>query len=166
MKYEAPATQRNRDPIWAILKDYLLENSSVLEIASGSGEHASYFCQLNKNIQWQPSDKDLNSLASLQAWAQEIENLKQPLVIDIEKSWEVSELYDICFCCNMVHISPWSASIGLFRNLKQHLKKGGYLLLYGPFLENQVQTAASNLAFDASLKAETQAGASDKKKRS
>lgn len=152
MKFEAPASLRNREPIWQVLEGYLPQGAKILEIASGSGEHASYFCKLRNDIFWQPSDMDPRALASLNSWALEVKNMEAPLELDIHKSWPVVNRYDLALCVNMLHISPWSATEALFKNLYPHLVSKSYLIVYGPFLEEQVETASSNLAFDQSLR--------------
>ncbi|TRD10608.1 DUF938 domain-containing protein [Erythrobacter insulae] len=157
MKKYAPATQRNRDAIAAVLVQELPETGTVLEIASGSGEHAVYFAEQFPALDWQPSDCVKDALASIIQWREEsaAPNLRFPTVIDAARpeSWEVKNA-DAILCINMVHISPWDATEGLFAGAARILGgKGLPLILYGPFFEQQTQPAASNVDFDAGLRA-------------
>jgi len=151
----APAVARNRDPILAVLRDVLPARGVVLEIASGSGEHAAYFAKALPSIVWQPSDADASALASIRAYrdAHGASNLLPPLRIDArDPPWPVDKI-DAIISINMVHIAPWSACEGLFLGASQVLRPGGKLILYGPFNIDGKFTAESNEAFDASLKA-------------
>ena len=133
----------------------LPERGTVLEIASGTGEHALFMAPRFPQLQWQPSDFDPGSLASIAAWQHEAElaNLLAPVHLDAsEPDWPIARC-DAILCVNMVHISPWEASEGLMRGAGRLLGGDAPLCLYGPYLEKGVETAASNLAFDASLKA-------------
>ncbi len=155
MKRYAPATLRNRDPIAQVLREELPENGSVLEIASGSGEHAVFFARLFSGLLWQPSDPDDEAVDSIAAWREEEggANLLRPLNIDAAaKCWPVGDVEAI-FCANMAHISLPEATEGLIAGAGRVLREGGPLILYGPYLEEEVPTAASNLDFDQSLKA-------------
>jgi SAM-dependent methyltransferase len=150
----APATLRNRDPILALLREELPERGAVLEVASGSGEHALWFARALPGLSWQPSDPDAEARASIAAWAAEasLPNLRSPLALDAcDEDWPVDRA-DAVVCCNMVHISPWRAAEGLFAGAGRLLAEGGPLFLYGPFLEDDVPTAPSNVAFDLSLR--------------
>ncbi|MXO89657.1 DUF938 domain-containing protein [Pontixanthobacter aquaemixtae] len=153
MKRHAPATERNRSFIADVLKAELQLPCSVLEIASGTGEHAVFLAQKFPGLVWQPSDQDAEALASIAAWTREagLANIRPPIALDASKPWPALDC-DAIFCCNMIHISPWSAAEGLFRNAGGVLNVGGPLILYGPFLESDVETAPSNVAFDESLK--------------
>jgi len=151
----APAAARNRDPILAVLRDVLPARGVVLEIASGSGEHAVHFAQALPEIIWQPSDADAAALASIRAYrdAYGASNLLPPLRIDArDPPWPVDKI-DAVLSINMIHIAPWNACEGLFLGASQVLRKGGKLILYGPFNIDGRFTAQSNEAFDASLKA-------------
>jgi len=155
MKRSAPATERNREPIAAVLREVLPERGTLLEIASGTGEHAAYFSRLFPNLLWQPSDPDPDALASIRAWREEAgpANLLDPLRLDASAgSWPVAAA-DAMLCVNMVHISPWAATEGLMRGAARLLAAGAPLVLYGPYRRAGVATAPSNKAFDASLKA-------------
>jgi len=151
----APAAARNRDPILAVLRDVLPARGVVLEIASGSGEHAVHFAQALPEIIWQPSDADAAALASIRAYRDVYgaSNLLPPLRIDArDPPWPVDKI-DAVLSINMIHIAPWNACEGLFLGASQVLRKGGKLILYGPFNIDGRFTAQSNEAFDASLKA-------------
>ena len=153
VKRHAPATVRNRDAIAAVLRDILPAQGSVLELASGSGEHVVHFARLFPSLTWQPSDPDPDALGSIAAWAQEagLPNIAPPIAIDVRADdWGIERADAIC-CINMVHISPWEATEGLMRGAARLLPPGGPLYLYGPYMRNDVETAASNLAFDRSL---------------
>ncbi|WP_257551419.1 class I SAM-dependent methyltransferase [Sphingopyxis sp. DBS4] len=153
-KRHAPATVRNRDVIAAVLADWLPPAGLVLEVASGSGEHAVHFAAGFPGLQWQPSDPDPTALTSIAAWRAEagLANIAPPLLLDAAAPlWPVNAA-DALLCVNMVHISPWAATRGLLAGAARVLPQGAPLILYGPYLESDVETAPSNLAFDRSLK--------------
>lgn len=157
MKQHAPATLRNREPIAAVLAVELPASGTVLEVASGTGEHAVFFAARFPGLHWQPSDPSEAALASIAAYRQDHAgvNLAAPLLLDAADpdAWPIAEVAAIV-CINMVHISPWEATLGLFRGAARLLGSSDKpLILYGPYLEREVETAPSNLAFDASLKA-------------
>lgn len=151
----SPAAARNRDPIAEVLRPRLPVVGTVLELASGSGEHAVHNAQAFPGLQWRPSDYDLQALASIAAWRRHagLPNLLEPVRIDAmaPQTWPV-ERADAVVCINMVHISPWAATQGLMQGAARLLPPGGGLFLYGPYLEDEVETAPSNLAFDLDLK--------------
>jgi hypothetical protein len=156
-KQHAPAALRNREPIAEVLVRELPASGTVLEIAAGTGEHAVFFAEAFPALAWQPTDPSPEALASIAAHREEYagSNLAAPLLLDAAApdSWPVTQAAAI-LCINMVHISPWEATLGLFRGAARLLGRGGGpLALYGPYLEQGVETAASNLEFDASLKA-------------
>jgi len=153
-KRHAPATERNRDAILAVLRDELPSSGLVLEVASGSGQHVVHFAAALPALDWQPSDPDPAALVSIESWRQEagLPNVRPPLRLDASADWPV-ERADAIMCVNMVHISPWEATLGLMKGAGAVLPPGGLLYLYGPYLRENVETAPSNLAFDASLKA-------------
>ena len=151
----APATLRNREPIAAVLADWLPPRGLVLEIASGTGEHALHFAARFAGIDWQPSDPDPAALMSIAAWRADagLANLREPLRIDAaSRDWPIDRA-DAVVAINMVHISAWAATLGLLDGAARLLPPGAPLILYGPYLEGGVETAASNLAFDAGLRA-------------
>ena len=151
----APATMRNRDPILAVLRRVLPQSGLVLEVASGSGEHAVHFARQLPQLTWQPSDPSPEACASIAAWRAEegSANLMEPLMLDAaDDEWAVSNA-DAMVCINMVHISPWQATVGLMAGAGQVLPSGAPLVLYGPFLRADAALAPSNAEFDADLKA-------------
>ena len=151
----APHVVRNAAPIEAVLRGVLPERGLVLEIASGTGEHAIHFARAFPDLQWQPSDPDPAALASIDAWraGAELPNLLPPIALDVRSpQWPV-ERADSILAINMVHISPWSATEGLLRGARRLLARGAPLYLYGPYRQADVPTAPSNEAFDASLRA-------------
>ena len=154
MKRHAPATARNSEPLAEVLAEELPDRGLVLEVASGSGEHAVSLARQFPALGWQPSDVDLEALASVDAWAAEaaVANLRPAITLDAaQANWPIAAA-DAVLCVNMVHISPWSAAVGLFAGAGRILTSGAPLVLYGPFIEPGRETAPSNLAFDQSLK--------------
>jgi SAM-dependent methyltransferase len=151
----SPATARNRDPILSVLKPRLPSRGLVLEIAAGAGEHAVWFAAALPGLQWQPTDRDREALASIAAWRAQaaLPNLLAPLRLDAADpdSWPVDHA-DAVVSINMIHIAPWAAAQGLMTGAGRVLAPGGLLFLYGPYLEPGVDTAPSNLAFDESLR--------------
>jgi SAM-dependent methyltransferase len=155
VKQCAPAAERNREPIAAVLRQVLPERGKVLEVASGTGQHAAFFAGLFPNLRWQPSDPDPEALESIRAWRAGVglANLLEPVGLDAAaKLWPV-ERADAIVCVNMVHISPWAVTQGLMRGTGRVLAAGAPLILYGPYRRAEVPTAPSNEAFDASLRA-------------
>jgi SAM-dependent methyltransferase len=152
-KHHAPATVRNRAPIFEVLRRVLPDRGLVLEIASGTGEHAAWIAPQLPDIVWQPTDRDPAMLETIRAWTAESINVLPPLVLDVcDATWPVDAAAAI-FCANMIHIAPWEATEGLMRGAAKVLPKGGALVLYGPFVVDGQHTAPSNEAFDASLRA-------------
>ena len=151
----APAAARNREPILAVLREVLPATGVVLEIASGSGEHAMWFAQALPGIEWQPSDGDDGARASIAAWRAQagLANLRAPVALDAAapETWPVARA-DAVVCINMIHIAPWAAAEGLFAGAARVLPAGGVLFLYGPYREGGRHTAPSNEAFDADLR--------------
>jgi SAM-dependent methyltransferase len=151
----APATQRNRDAILAVLARQLPARGLVLELASGSGEHAAHFAAALPGLVFQPSDPDAASRASIDAWAALAGggNLRPAIAIDTAAaSWPI-DAADAVLCINMIHIAPWAAAGGLVRGAARILAPGGLLYLYGPYRREGCHTAASNEAFDRDLRA-------------
>lgn len=156
MKQHAPATLRNREPIAKVLARELPASGTVLEVAAGTGEHAVFFAGEFPALAWQPTDSSPEALASIAAWREDYAggNLAAPLLLDAAQpvSWPVIRA-DAMVCINMVHISPWEATLGLFAGAERVLAESrGPLILYGPYIEAGVVTAPSNLDFDASLR--------------
>ncbi len=153
----SPATARNTAPILEVLSGHLPAGGRALEVASGAGEHAAAFARAFPGLEWTPSDPSAEARASIAAWAAaaDLPNLRPPLALDMldETGWPEGAFATVV-CINMVHISPWSATEGLMRLAGRVLPRpGGLLVLYGPYREAEVELAASNAAFDASLKA-------------
>lgn len=155
MKRHAPATARNREPILDVLRPLLRPGARVLEVASGSGEHAVFFAARLPDVTWQPSDLDPDALASIEAHRAEaaLPNLLAARVVDAASGDLGEASYDAVVCVNMIHISPWEACLGLLQGASRALLPGGVLYLYGPYRIAGVPFAPSNEAFDASLKA-------------
>jgi hypothetical protein len=150
----APATERNREPILAILRRILPARGTALEIASGSGEHAQFFAQSLPSIQWQPSDLDPAARASIVAWTAQsgLSNVAPPLALDAaDPHWPI-ERADAIIAINMIHISPWAATLGLMSGAARLLPADALLYLYGPYFRAGIETAPSNLAFDRNLR--------------
>ncbi len=146
--------QRNKDPIRDILARVLPDQGLVLEIASGGGGHAAYFAEALPALTWQPSDPDADSRASIAAWQQGagLNNLLPPLDLDVTAAiWPV-ERAEVIVCINMVHISPWAATVGLMAGAGRILPPSGVLCLYGPYKVDGRHTAPSNHDFDQDLK--------------
>ena len=156
MKKHAPATLRNREVILAVLREELPASGTVLEIAAGSGEHAVFFAAHLPDILWLPSDPAQDAVSSIAAYRAEVglPNLEAPLSLDAgAHDWPVESAAAIV-CSNMVHISPWEATQGLFAGAARVLSgKNAPLILYGPYFEQGVEPAPSNLQFNESLKA-------------
>jgi SAM-dependent methyltransferase len=149
----APAALRNREPIASLLRDALPPRGTVLEIASGTGEHSAYLARQFPNLTFQPSDTEPSALASIAAWreAERTPNLAAPLALDARSlPWPITAA-DAILCINMIHISPWEAGLALFRGAADLLPNGGLLFLYGPYRRG-AETEESNLEFDTSLK--------------
>jgi SAM-dependent methyltransferase len=153
----APAIARNREPILAVLQRVLPAEARVLELASGSGEHAAFFAKAMPGWIWQPSDPEVEARASIAAWieAEEIENVLPPRAIDVSAAeWGVdAENFDAIVCINMIHISPWKATLGLMAGAARALKRGGVLCTYGPYKRDGLHTAPSNETFERWLHA-------------
>lgn len=154
MKRSAPAAQRNREPIAAVLANWLPPSGLVLEVASGSGEHAVHFAERFPNLDWQPTDPDPEALSSIEAWRTDsgLANLREPVILDATSSTWPVEAADAMLNINMVHISPWEATLGLLDGASRVLSIGAPLILYGPWTQQRFLTAASNIAFDEDLR--------------
>jgi hypothetical protein len=158
----APATARNRDAILEVLRGVLPVAGTVLEIASGTGEHAAWLTPRLPGLTWQPSDRDDGNLASIAAWttgAAETEDdgrIRPPLRIDVtDETWagadRIADLAAVV-CINMIHIAPWVACEGLITGAARRLPAGGVLYLYGPYRRHGKHTAQSNADFDFALR--------------
>ena len=155
-----PAAIRNREAILELLERILPQSGTVLEIASGSGQHITYFAKQMDKLQWQPSDIDSSVFNSILAWTkhQKVEKrVLRPINIDAQLDiWPINKIYDLSaiLTINMVHISPWKATTNLFKNAAKYLTSEKTLFFYGPYKVNGHHTAASNEAFDKSLQSQ------------
>ena len=150
----APAALRNREPIAEVLREWLPPTGLVLEIASGTGEHAVYFAEQFPQLEWQPSDIHPDALASIRARGSGagLPNLREPLAIDASApDWPIRKA-DALLSINMVHISPWASALGLIDGAARLLGSGAPLILYGPWLTEKTPPAPSNVEFDSDLK--------------
>jgi SAM-dependent methyltransferase len=151
----APAVQRNRAPLLEVFTNLLPAKGDVLEIASGTGEHAIWFTRHLPGLTWQASDPNPELRQSIASHI--IESglpLPPPLDIDVTApDWPLGQV-DAVICCNMIHIAPWSATLGLLAGAARHLKPGGRLCLYGPYKRAGSHTAPSNADFDRSLRSQ------------
>lgn len=153
VRKHAPATLRNREAIAAELAALLPQHGTVLEVASGSGEHAAFFAERFPALTFVPSDPDAAARESIASWCAGLANVAPPLAIDAAAGdWPIAAA-DAVLCINMVHISPWAATLGLLDGTARLLPTGGPLILYGPYRRADAPTAPSNEAFDQSLKA-------------
>lgn len=153
-RLRAPSAQRNREAILAILTEVLPPSGRVLEVASGSGEHAVHFARALPGLTFQPSDPSPDAVASIAAWTGEsgLDNIRPPLVVDATaQRWPI-ESADAILCINMIHIAPWAAAEGLFRQAGRLLKQGQPLYLYGPYRRPGRPLEPGNAAFDDSLR--------------
>ncbi|WP_373047543.1 DUF938 domain-containing protein [Vulgatibacter sp.] len=148
----APATLRNREPILEVLRRLLPAPATVVEVASGTGEHAAFFAAQLPHLTWQPTDRDPALLASIDAWRADVPNVRPAIHLDAAAEvWPVDRA-DALISINMIHIAPPEATEGLLQGAARILPPGGVLVLYGPFREGGRHTAPSNEAFDADLR--------------
>lgn len=158
----SPAAERNKAPILGVLRQLLPEQARVLEIASGTGQHAAAFAAAMPGWTWQPTDLQADALPAIEAWVAETgaTNVLPPLRLDVlDAAWplDTAQPYDAVYCANMLHIAPWACCAGLMRGAARHLGPQGLLITYGPYLENHTPTSPGNLAFDESLRSENAA---------
>lgn len=151
-RLDYPATRRNRSAILDVLREVLPATGTVLEVASGSGQHVAHFAEALPDLHWQPTDLDDAVLASIAAWSEALANVAAPARLDTIRadSWPLARM-DAVYCANMIHIAPWEACLGLLEGAGARLASGGPLCLYGPFKRGGVHTAPSNAGFDRSL---------------
>ncbi|MBW4664642.1 MAG: DUF938 domain-containing protein [Chroococcus sp. CMT-3BRIN-NPC107] len=155
----APATERNREAILEVLLEVLPPTGTVLEVSSGTGEHAVFFAPRLQPRKWLPSDPNPLALASINAWRSHTftENLYPPIALDAcQPVWELGNVEPISAIANinMIHIAPWEACLGLMAGARRILPPGGILYLYGPFTHGRKHTSPSNVAFDESLRSQ------------
>ena len=152
----SPAADRNKEPILAALHEVLGERGAALEIASGTGQHAAWFAAALPGWTWQPTDADPDMLPAISERVAQsgLGNVLVPLHLDVTARWPAfTRKFDAIYCANMLHIAPWAACPALVAGAAQHLVAGGKLITYGPYFEQGVPTAPSNIAFDESLRA-------------
>lgn len=153
-KLEYSWPNRNKRPILEVLKRLLPGEGRVLEIGSGSGQHAAFFSGELPNLNWQPSDIDPDNLASIRVWRQEAatSNFLEPIRVDVlDNDWGIGEAEAI-FSANLIHIAPWECAEALLAGARRHLKPSGLLIIYGPFRIGGAHTADSNAEFDDDLR--------------
>jgi hypothetical protein len=162
-RLDAPAYHRNREPIFAVIEPHLRgRRGTLLELGSGSGQHAADYAGRLPKLNWQPADYDAGALSSIEAWRafSKLPNVQPALRIDLSQpDWPKRDAPGIAagslaaiFCANVIHIAPWSVAKGLFAGAPGLLQQGAPLFLYGPFMRGGMHTAPSNEAFDRSLK--------------
>ena len=162
-RLDAAAFHRNHAPIWAVLQKFLMGKSGdVVEVGSGTGQHAVHFAKHTPGITWWPSDLNENHLKSIEAWRaySALPNIRPPLRIDLTDPAWCPAMHDgsgpsqllAVFCANVIHIAPWRVAEGLFAGAGRYLRRDGHLFLYGPFKRNGRHTAMSNAVFDTSLR--------------
>ncbi|MFS2036949.1 DUF938 domain-containing protein [Polaromonas sp. CT11-55] len=155
----SPAADRNKQPILDVLLKALPAQGSALEIASGTGQHVAWFAAALPQWTWQPTDAMPAALDSITAWVAEqgLLNVRPALVLDVMvPEWLPvgSAKFDLIYCANMLHISPWATCAALMQGSARYLAAGGVLVTYGPYLEDEVPTSEGNLSFDQSLRAQ------------
>lgn len=156
----SPAAERNASAILQALRAHLPSRGSALEIASGTGQHAAVFAAALPGWRWQPSDRQADAFVSIAQWARlsGASAVETPVLLDVRAApWPATGApfgrdFDLVYCANMLHIAPWSCCAGLMQGAARHLRAGGMLVVYGPFVESGVDTAESNKAFDADLR--------------
>jgi hypothetical protein len=160
VRLDYPATGRNQEVILDVLKEALPKSGAVLEVASGSGQHITYFAQQIPQLKWQPSDIEAAARASIDAWRNEMgvtEAVHTPIDLDAcVDIWSLGHIKDLnaIMSINMIHISAWEACLGLLKNASRVLPAGGVLYLYGPFKVGGLHIAPSNAEFDLSLQSQ------------
>lgn len=154
----SPAADRNKQPILDVLREVLPDSGKALEIAAGTGQHVAWFAAALPQWTWQPTDAMPDSMDSISARITEqgLRNVRPPLVLDVmAPEWLPGDAqFDLIYCANMLHISPWATCAALMQGSARHLAPGGMLVTYGPYLEDGVPTSEGNLSFDQSLRAQ------------
>jgi SAM-dependent methyltransferase len=157
----SPAADRNRQAILDVLKQVLPRKGRALEIASGTGQHITFFAAAMPGWSWQPTDAEADSLPVIAQYAKDADlaNVRAPRRLDVMAAqWPAeravfTESFDAIYCANLLHIAPWATCAALMQGSSRHLAPGGVLITYGPYLEGDVVTSPGNLAFDESLRA-------------
>lgn len=156
MRARSPSTARNRESILDVLRSWIAPGTDVLEIASGTGEHAVFLAPRLQVASWQPSDPEADARASIAAWREHenVPSVLTPLALDVTAApWPLLTVKpSVIVCINMIHISPWRATLALFDRAAELLPPHGLVYLYGPYRREGRHTAPSNEAFDASLR--------------
>ena len=150
----SPSAERNKGPLADVLKRVLPDEGVVLEVSSGTGQHVVHFAREMPYLNWQPTERDEDSLRSIASWraAEALPNVLDPVRLDVvDQPWPISSAAAV-ICLNMIHIAPWVAAEALIRGAEAILAPGGILFLYGPFRRNGQHTAPSNEAFDRQLR--------------
>jgi SAM-dependent methyltransferase len=152
----SPAADRNKEPILAALRARLPAQARILEIASGTGQHAAHLAAAMPGWHWQPSEHRADALPVIAARCAGLANVAAPISLDLlAEAWPGAPLgCDAVYCANVLHIAPWAVTAGLMRGAARQLLPGGRLCVYGPFVIDGLPTAPSNLAFDADLRAQ------------
>jgi Protein of unknown function (DUF938) len=153
-RLHSPAAERNRGPILTALQSLLPITGTMLEIASGSGQHAAHFAAALPGWRWHPTDASPQTLPSIAAWCDGLNNVSTPLLLDVmAPTWpQAPEQVDAMLCANLLHIAPWATCAALMQRAARHLKLQGLLLIYGPFVVDGETLAPSNAAFDTDLR--------------
>ena len=154
------AADRNKQPILEVLREWLPGHGHALEIATGNGQHLAWFARAMPGWTWQPSDQDAQALPDIAAtlMATAGVGVQAPMRLDVlDAAWPsdgapFAQPFDLVYCANMLHIAPWPCCAALMQGASRHLAATGVLVLYGPFLERDIETAAGNRAFDQSLR--------------
>ena len=148
------AAERNRAPILEALARALPPRATVLELASGTGQHVAHFAAAQPGWTWQPTEANAMLLPALAARCAALANVRAPLLLDVlAQPWPAAlGRFDAVYCANLLHIAPWPTCGALMNGAARHLVAGGALVLYGPWLEDGVPTAPGNRAFDADLR--------------
>jgi len=155
----SPSAERNKQPILDVLRQVLPERGTALEIASGTGQHVEWFAQQLPQWTWQPTEVHRGALYNIEVRVAQaaLDNVLDPMQLDVRSEpWfadaAARPAFDLIFCANMLHIAPWEAGLALLRGSARHLAPSGKLVTYGPYFENGVPPAPSNVAFDQSLR--------------
>jgi len=152
-KLTHPWPERNKEPILEVFRRVLPSSGTVLEVGSGSGQHAAFFAEKLPTLSWIPSDIEPENLASIREWRDETDhpNLFEPIRLDVlADDWGIDPV-EAVFSANMIHITPWECCLGLLEGARRHVTPGGLLIFYGPFRIGGEHTAESNATFDESL---------------
>lgn len=149
-RQSAPSALRNRGPILDVLRGVLPAGGTVLEVASGTGEHVVHFAANLPGLVFQPSNRDAAGRASIDAWAVGLPNIRPAIDLDVTQDWP-DAMFDAVLCINMIHIAPWEAGLALLGGAARVLRPGGVLVLYGPYRVGGTMVE-SNLAFDLDLR--------------